>query len=552
MEELIVYGIVVGLVLLLFVFYFYGAHRKNQKTKAKIADEYGKPPVWTMDERDFTSIKRYYEKVKSKEPEIDDITWSDLNMDAVFKRMKNTQSSIGDEYSYRFFRRQHNSDLGHFEDSVREMQADSETRQKLQFAFSKIGRKTDNGLIELLMKPESFPKIPLLLISLITAAGIGSLIWLAFNIDHGILAVILCFSTSLILFGAVLRKIHKPMVVLGMFTHMVQTAKQIVKLDSIAFKQERELLQKNLKFFSRITRLVDFIVEISGSADSIMIVLTSYFGLYGFAYSAMVAMFQKYRKEALEMYEIIGYMELCISVASYRDSLDYYCRPEFTDTDRIDFDEIIHPLLKKPVANSHNIGNKIMITGSNASGKSTFARTLAVNVVMGQLFNTCLAKSFSFRRCEVYTSMNLKDDITTGDSFYMAEVKSLKRLLKVAGEPGYPMLFTDEIFKGTNIVERIAAASVILKRFADADCFICISTHDIELSCILEKYYENFHFKETVTGDDILFDYTLYDGVTTGSNAIKLLSYCHYDKDIVTSAEAKAEEFRETGEWKQM
>jgi DNA mismatch repair ATPase MutS len=99
------------------------------------------------------------------------------------------------------------------------------------------------------------------------------------------------------------------------------------------------------------------------------------------------------------------------------------------------------------------------------------------------------------------------------------------------------------------MVERIAAASVILKRFADTDCFFCLATHDVELSRILGIRYENYHFHEVVTDNDIAFDYTLREGVTTGSNAIKLLAYCHYDKEIVSQAEAQADKYRATGEW---
>lgn len=148
--------------------------------------------------------------------------------------------------------------------------------------------------------------------------------------------------------------------------------------------------------------------------------------------------------------------------------------------------------------------------------------------------------------------MNLKDDIVTGDSFYMAEIKSLKRLLKIAESTEYAMIFMDEMFKGTNMIERIAAASIILQKFAALNCFICLATHDVELSRILGDRYENYHFREVITAEDILFDFTLREGVTTGSNAIKLLAYCHYDQEIVSQAEAYAEKYRASGEWKSL
>jgi len=544
-----VYGIVLGSVGLFFLVYFYFLYRHNQKIKAQIKAEYGKVSEWKLDERDYASMKKYYHHRKNSEQLIDDITWNDLNMDELFKQMKNTQSSIGDEYSYYFFRKHKNPDLVHFEEAVQSMSKNREAREQLQFAFYRIGRKTNNQLIDLLLDPSKFPSIAMLPIILVSLLGIGSLVWLSVDIDYGVLAVTLSFCLGIILFSFVLRKIYQAFEALGMFTRMVRAAKVMVKLELPAFKKETELLRENLKVFKNITALADYLVQVSGSSNSLMMIITSYFSLYGYAYYVMVKLFQKHRSKALELYETIGYIELCISTASYRESLAYYCQPTFSDKNEIAFEEIIHPLLRKPVPNSRKIGNKILITGSNASGKSTFARTLAVNTILGQLFNTCLAKSYSFKPCHVYSSMNLKDDIVTGDSFYMAEIKSLKRLLHIAESSEYAMIFMDEMFKGTNMIERIAAASIILEKFSALDCFICLATHDVELSQILGERYENYHFREVVTADDILFDYTLREGVTTGSNAIKLLAYCQYDPQIVSQAEAYAEKFRETGEW---
>ena len=552
MEVIGIYGILFGIVGIFFLIYTYFLYRKNLKIKARIKAEYGKKPEWKLDERDYASMKKYYQQKKTDEPTIDDITFNDLNMDEIFKQVKNTQSSIGDEYSYDFFRRQKNPDLTHFEAAVQCMSEQAEAREKLQFAFYRIGRKTNNQLVELLLEPSKFPKIAMMQIILVTVVGIGSLIWLAVDIDYGILAVCMSFCVGLILFSIVLRKIYQAFEALGMFTRMVRAAKVMVKLELPAFKEETDQLRKNLKVFKNITGLADYIVQISGSSNSLMMIITSYFSLYGYAYFIMVKLFQKYRSEALKLYETIGYIELCISIASYRESLPYYCLPNFNDNDKVTFEEIVHPLLKEPIPNTRSMGNKVLITGSNASGKSTFARTLAINAIFGQLFNTCLAKSFSFKPCAVYSSMNLKDDIVTGDSFYMAEIKSLKRLLKIAESKEYAMIFMDEMFKGTNMLERIAAASIILKKFADLDCFICLATHDVELSRILGERYENYHFREVVTADDILFDYTLREGVTTGSNAIKLLAYCHYDQEIVDQAEKYAENYRLSGEWEKL
>jgi len=113
-----------------------------------------------------------------------------------------------------------------------------------------------------------------------------------------------------------------------------------------------------------------------------------------------------------------------------------------------------------------------------------------------------------------------------------------------------PLLcFVDEVLRGTNTVERIAASSQILKSMARRNIMCFAATHDIELTSILESDYNNYHFQEEVKEDDILFNYRLYEGRATSRNAIKLLGIIGYSPDIIKKAEHSAEQFVETGEW---
>jgi DNA mismatch repair ATPase MutS len=279
-------------------------------------------------------------------------------------------------------------------------------------------------------------------------------------------------------------------------------------------------------------------------------IILTYFGVYRFTYQWVVSNFKKSTKESMAVYECIGYFELCIALSSYRKTLPYYCFPELSANNRqIKFAELYHPLLKQPVPNSKTIDQKFIITGANASGKSTFIKTLAINAITAQNINMCYAEEFHLQPALVYTAMNLSDDIIAGDSFYMAEIKRLKRFLDSLADDSYKMFFVDEILKGTNTRERIAAASAILRRFAGSNNFFCLATHDTELTSILKHYYANYHFEETTTETEIIYDYKLYDGVTPGSNAIALLRVMRYDSAIVDEALGAAERYLRNGEW---
>ena len=192
----------------------------------------------------------------------------------------------------------------------------------------------------------------------------------------------------------------------------------------------------------------------------------------------------------------------------------------------------------------------VLLTGSNASGKSTFLKTVAINAILAQTIHTCLADSYSGGLYRIMSSMALKDDLAGGDSYYIVEIKSLKRILNHSADEANPVLcFVDEVLRGTNTVERIAASTQILKSLAGRKVLCFAATHDIELTHLLENYYNNYHFEEEIKEDDIVFNYQLRKGRATTRNAIKLLGVMGYEESIIKEAEAQAEHFLKTGLW---
>ena len=192
----------------------------------------------------------------------------------------------------------------------------------------------------------------------------------------------------------------------------------------------------------------------------------------------------------------------------------------------------------------------VLITGSNASGKSTFLKTVAMNAIFAQTIHTCMADSYSAGLYRIMSSMTLRDDLAGGDSYYIVEIKSLKRILNTVKEDGNPVLcFVDEVLRGTNTVERIAASTQILKSLSKSSVLCFAATHDIELTHLLEKCYNNYHFEEEIMDKDVVFHYRLLKGKATTRNAIKLLGVMGYDENIIQEAETLAEKFLEEGSW---
>lgn len=262
------------------------------------------------------------------------------------------------------------------------------------------------------------------------------------------------------------------------------------------------------------------------------------------------------KKEYLKnIYEYVGTIDALIAVSSFRQSLEYYSKPLlFISNNRsenlIDFVDLYHPLIKNPVSNSLATREGILITGSNASGKSTFIKSVAINQILAQTIFTTCTKSYKASFFNIYTSMALKDDILQNESYYIVEIKSLKRIIDKSNNKIPTLCFVDEILRGTNTIERIASSSEVLNYFNNVNCICFAATHDIELTYLLEDKFVNYHFEEEITDNDIVFDYNLREGRAKSRNAIKLLSLMGYDDKIIDDANKRAEKFVTTGKWK--
>ena len=151
---------------------------------------------------------------------------------------------------------------------------------------------------------------------------------------------------------------------------------------------------------------------------------------------------------------------------------------------------------------------------------------------------------------KVMTSMALRDDLSGGESYFIVEIRSLKRILDESRKQEPLLCIIDEVLRGTNTIERIAASSRILSALNRDWILPFAATHDIELSYILDRQYRNYHFEEEVQEHEVLFHYLLKKGRATSRNAIKLLSMLEYDPVIVKGAEEAAADFEQTGVWK--
>ena len=182
-------------------------------------------------------------------------------------------------------------------------------------------------------------------------------------------------------------------------------------------------------------------------------------------------------------------------------------------------------------------GTGLLLTGSNMSGKTTFIRTVMLNALLGETLCTCFAERFTAPYMRLHSSIRISDDITEGTSYYLQEVLTVKRLLEDADRPAACLFVLDELFKGTNTTERIAAGKAVLARLNRGPHIVLAATHDIELAELLRgDGYELHHFREEVADGRLVFDYCLHTGPLTTRNAIRILELYDYPPELIAEA----------------
>jgi DNA mismatch repair ATPase MutS len=268
---------------------------------------------------------------------------------------------------------------------------------------------------------------------------------------------------------------------------------------------------------------------------SIPVLFLNMFGLWKLiAFLLSLDAMRTNRGRIRRMYEAIGSLDAHIAVASYSESMTRVTFPSFDLEAGIDVDRIYHPLIEHPVCNSVVLGREsALITGSNLAGKTTFIKTLGVNLILARTLFLCLAEKARFPLQIVKTSIRQEEKVVDGQSYYSRELEEIRGFLECA--PGRFMFLIDEIFRGTNTVERIAIAASTIRYLAGRN-MVLVTTHDVELQDLLEGKTRMFHFSEQIDGDRYFFDYVLRPGPCRSGNAIRLLELRGYPSVIVKEA----------------
>ena len=348
-------------------------------------------------------------------------------------------------------------------------------------------------------------------------------------------------------------EIEKYFCVVSHLIRMMDGMKALTTLEDEAITAYTATIKKNLKAFASFRKGARIVAGKKPTGDlleGMIDYIRMLFHIDLIKFNNMLQIFDNNEAELTGLFETAGFLDSMIASASYRTLMGEWCVPTLSEgAPFLETTDLYHPMLDEPVKASLSEHRSVLITGSNASGKSTFIKTLAINAILAQTIDTVMASSWNASFFAVASSMALRDDIFSKESYYIVEIKSLKRIMDMVNEKVPVLCFVDEVLRGTNTLERIAASAEILSWLAGANAMCFAATHDIELTHILEEKYSNYHFQEYVKENEVLFDYRLYPGRAVSKNAIKLLRMLGYDEGMTAHAEARVKHFEESGSW---
>lgn len=494
--------------------------------------------------RKFKNIKKFFDISKKEEYTIDDDTWSDMDMDRVYEKLDRTYSTPGESVLYYMLRNPLKDEerLKKRDKLIEVLKNDSNLREKLLCVFFELSTDVKNTFLDMIESELVVNKFKYYLYTLLgkVVPIISIILIILFREKY---ALMIMASSSLNMFINFRERETIKSRGIVYLRDIIKASKKISNIKNNDIKEYIDNIKGNLKEVKDIDRSTLFI-GIINMWQGFFEVISTLFLIEECAYYKISGVLKEKKKYIMNIFYTVGELEAILAISGYQKNLkNSYVKPSFTKEVSLNITEGVHPLLDSPVANSISIKDKgIVLTGTNMSGKSTFLRMLGINILLSQTFYFALAKEYKASFFNIVSSISPNDDLSKGKSYYMAEAEGILRIVNALKKELPVFCPIDEIFRGTNPIERIAMSAEILTYINNGRTVPIVATHDRELVDILKDSYEFYYFSEDVDNENGLnFDYKLKSGVSQTRNAIRLLDYIGYPKEVTEGAYKRAE-----------
>ena len=278
---------------------------------------------------------------------------------------------------------------------------------------------------------------------------------------------------------------------------------------------------------AQLSRLLDDLDSVSNILVSIPLNIFSFYHLH--RYRALLQWKRTYGTHIAQWLETVATTEVLCSFANFAYNNPHFVYPTFNNQYRINFEDVGHPLIAENERITNNItldeAHFIILTGSNMSGKSTFLRTLGVNMLLAQVGLPVCAREAAIHPLPLLVSMRLSDSLSDGKSYFFAEINRIEQIM-TALKRERCMVLLDEILRGTNSEDKQYGTIKIIERLLSLKAIGIVATHDIEVCKTADRYpqqLQNKCFESYIHEGELSFDYKLREGICQNKNATFLM-----------------------------
>jgi hypothetical protein len=530
-------------------FAIWSSWRTRRRLMLRIRSNWGR---FIKRERDLEAISDFFRSRDDIGAALDDRTWSDLLLDDVFRFLDRTESTVGQQLLYDRLRSGPRR-LDEFEALVRSASSDSNRRERAQAALAGLSDRSGYYL-HTLTRPGAVGREWWHFAYPLWGAAVLSALLLAVFWPALLLIAILAFVINFPIRFAAADRINREVIWFRQVGPLLSAANGLTDFDTSETAAITGRLKSDLRALSRLGRSARWVSRDPATTNEIVFSVMEYLNiLFLLDVNALYFAAGELKSKAghlRRLIETVGEIDAAIAIASFRSGNHKWTRPRFLDGHgSAMFTSLCHPLLDNAVPNSLSLGppHGVLVTGSNMSGKSTFLRTVGVSVVLAQSINTCLAEAYEAPVYQVRSCIGRGDDLLAGKSYYLVEVESVLALVRASSNIEPHLFIFDEIFRGTNTIERIAAAEAVLDTLIDngKPHVVLAATHDGELVDLLSENYAVCHFEDRLGPEGLTFTYNLTPGPAASRNAIALLKLNGAPESVVRKALARAAELEE-------
>ena len=434
-----------------------------------------------------------------------------------------------------------NDQIRNNQQAIKELAEKLDWRQEF-LAFAKVGNDNRSNY-ETLLKWTTFNSITLSQSS-VYISYVSPLLFLGFLIAY--------IVSSNLVFASILSYLFVfNLIVLGRFMKRIQceianstaidkTIHQysllLQKIEEESFKSEKLIaLQQKLKFKKEnasihLKQLADLFSKMDSISNFVTAIVFNGTFLFNLHVLKSLIQWKNDHAEALEEWlNVIGEFEMLNSLANMSYNNSDFVFPTLNENFEVDFTDLSHPLLNPKTRIGNNVRFQpqsfMILTGSNMSGKSTFLRSLGINMVLSGIGSPVCASQANVHPLPVLVSMRLSDSLSDSESYFFAEIKRLKQIMdELENRPAFVLL--DEILRGTNSDDKRNGTIEVVKKVIAKKAIGAIATHDIEVCLTTNEYpnsLTNKCFEVEIINDELHFDYELHDGICKNRSATFLM-----------------------------